>query len=254
MSPPPGCVRSVPYGAVHYVTASRAEQTSRDQHVEWLTPNPIDGKQPVFYEEGRPWNVTAHWAMVDGRATLVGLDIRSFVEPWIQDPGHPDGGYEGPRQAVGPDRGLAEVTQKVLRGVSIAAVRRDSAAHLAKAMSALAASLDAAYPRTTRLSRHAAEIALQLTQSGTPRKRRPPASDDLLSRVAAYYSEAVAVGSKTPVKYAEERLRAAGYPVSARGGRVHVGERGQRAGMEGNGTMPGAARQGASLKTPSSVI
>ncbi len=233
MSLPHGCVRSGPYGTVHYVTASRAEQTSRDQHVEWLTPNPIDGKQPVFYEEGSPWHVTPHWAMVDGRATLVGLDIRSFVEPWIQDPGHPDGGYEGPRQAVDPDRGLAEVTQKVLRGVSIAAVRRDSAAHLAKAMSALAASLDAAYPSTTPLSRHAAEIASQLTQSGTPRKRRPPASDDLLSRVAAYYSEAVAVGSKTPVKYAEERLRAAGYPVSARGGRVQVRKWVQRARQKG---------------------
>jgi hypothetical protein len=233
MSPTNGCVRSGPYGTVHYVTASRSEQTSRDQRVEWLTPNPMTGIQPVFCEEGSPWHVTPHWAMVDGRATLVGLDIRSFEEPWIQDPGHPDGGYEGPRQAVDPDRGLAEVTQKILRGVSIAAVRRESAAHLAKGMSAFAASLDVAYPSTTPLSRHAAEIASQLTQSGTPRKRRPPASDDLLSRVAAYYSEAVAAGSKTPVKYAEERLRAAGDPVSACGGRVQVRKWVQRARQKG---------------------
>lgn len=233
MSPNNSCVRSGPYGTVHYVTASRSEQTSRDQRVEWLTPNPMTGTQPVFCEEGSPWHVTPHWAVVDGRATLVGLDIRSFEEPWIQDPGHPDGGHEGPRQAVDPDSGLAEVTQKILRGVSIAEVRRESAAHLAKAMSALAASLDAAYPSTTPLSRHAAEIASQLTQGGTPRKRRPPASDDLLSRVAAYYSEAVAVGSKTPVKHAEERLRAAGDPVSARGGRVQVRKWVQRARQKG---------------------
>jgi hypothetical protein len=228
-----GCVRSGPYGTVHNVIASRSEHTSRDQRVEWLTPNPITGIQPVLHEEGSPWHVTPHWAMVDGRATLVGLDIRSFVEPWIQDPCHPDGGYEGPRQAVNLDHGLAEVTQKILRGVSIVAVRRESAAHLATAMSALAASLDAAYPSTTPLSRHAFEIASQLTQSGTPRKRRPAASDDLLSRVAAYYSEAVAVGSKTPVKYAEEHLRAAGDPVSARGGRVQVRKWVQRARQKG---------------------
>lgn len=47
---------------------------SRDQHVEWLTPNPFDSKQPVFWEEGSPWHVTPHWAVVNGRATLVGLD------------------------------------------------------------------------------------------------------------------------------------------------------------------------------------
>ena len=96
MSPNNSCVRSGPYDTVHYVTASRSEQTSRDQRVEWLTPNPMTGIQPVFCEEGSPWHVTPHWAVVDGRATLVGLDIRSFEEPWIQDPGHPDGGHEAP--------------------------------------------------------------------------------------------------------------------------------------------------------------
>jgi hypothetical protein len=206
---------------------------SRDQHVEWLTPNPIDGKQPVFFVEGSPWHVTTHWAMVDGRATLVGLDIRSFTEPWIQDPAHPGGGYEGPREAVNPSLGLAEVTQKVLRGVSVAAVRDGSAAYMASALGTLSASLDAAYKRPTALSLHAAEVASQLTQGGRPRMRRPAASDDLLSRVAGYYNEAVIAGSKTPVKYAEDRLRAAGAPVSARGGRVQVRKWVQRARQKG---------------------
>lgn len=215
------------------MTDQQPGHAARDQRVEWLTPNPIDGKQPVFGEDSSPWHVTPHWAVVDGRATLVGLDIRSFVEPWVEDPAHPDGGYEGPRQAVDPDHGLAEVTQKVLRGVSIAAVRRESAAHMAREMGALAASLDAAYKSPTALSRHATEVASQLTRGGTPRKRRPAASDDLLLRVAAYYNEAVAAGSKTPVKCAEERLRAAGVPVSARGGRVQVRKWVQRAREKG---------------------
>ena len=45
-------------------------------------------------------HVTPHWAVVEGRAILVGLDIRSFAEPWIEDPAHHHGGYEGPREPV----------------------------------------------------------------------------------------------------------------------------------------------------------
>lgn len=224
-----GCVRLGPYATVRGVTDAQAGQVSRNQHVEWLTPNPFDGKQPVFFEEGSPWYVTPHWAVVEGRATLVGLDIRSFTEPWIWDPSHPDDGYEGPREPVNPSLGLAEVTQKVLRGVSLAAVRNESAAHLSSALGTLSASLDATYMRPTALAVHAAEVASQLTQSGRLRARRPPASDELLSRVAAYYNEAVAAGSKTPVKYAEDRLRAVGAPVSPCGGRVQVRKWVQRA-------------------------
>lgn len=227
------CARLGPYATVWGVTDAQPGQVSREQDVEWLTPNPFDGNQPVFLEEGSPWHVTPHWAVVDGRATLVGLDIRSFTEPWIRDPAHPDGGYEGAREPTDPSLGLAEVTQKVLRGVSIAGVRNGSAAHLASVLGTLSASLDAAYKRPTALSLHAPEVASQLTRSGRPRVRRPAASDDLLSLVAGYYNEAVAAGSKAPVKYAEDRLRAAGAPVSARGGRVQVRKLVQRARQKG---------------------
>jgi hypothetical protein len=233
MSRSDSCVRIGPYATVRCVTSAQSGQVSREQHVEWLTPNPFDGKQPVLFEEGGPWHITPHWAFVEGRATLVGLDIRSFTEPWIEDPAHPDGGYEGPRQAVDLSLGLAEVTQKVLREVSITEVRNETAAHLANALGDLSSSLDEAYQRRTALSLHAAEVASSLTQSGKSRVRRPAAGDALLSRVAAYYNEAVRIGSKTPVKYAEDRLRASGAPVSERGGRVQVRKWVQRARQKG---------------------
>ena len=227
------CVRIGPYATVRCVTNTRSDHVSRKQHVEWLTPYPFDGKQPTFFEEGSPWHVTPHWAVVDGRATLVGLDIRSFTEPWVEDAAHPDDVGDRPREPVDPSLGLAEVTQKVLRGVSIETVRNKSAAYLASALGELSASLDAAYKKPTALSLHAAEVASQLTKGGRPRKRRPAASDDLLSQVAVYYNKAVMAGNKTPVKYAEDNLRAAGAPVSPQGGRVQVRKWVQRARQRG---------------------
>jgi hypothetical protein len=190
--------------------------------------------QPVYWEQGSPWHVTPHWAEVDGKAMMVGLDIRSFTAPWVKDSDDPlDDGHEGPREPADPSLGLAELTQAVLRGVSISTVRSRSAAYLADVLGALCAQLDAAFGPRTALGVHAGEVASQLTQGGSPRKRRPPASGDLLAQVAAYYNEAVTLGSKTPVKYAEDRLRATGAPVSARGGRVQVRKWVQRARQKG---------------------
>ena len=216
------------------MTGTQPGQESRESRVEWLTPNPFDGMQPVFREPGSPWQITPHWAEVDGKAMMVGLDIRSFTTPWVQDPDDPfDEGEKGPREPADPSLGLAELTQAVLRGVSISAVRNSSAAYLADALGTVSAQLDAAHGPGTALGVHTGEIASQLTQGGSPRKRRPPASGDLLAQVAAYYNEANALGSKTPVKYAEDRLRAAGAPVSARGGRVQVRKWVQRARQKG---------------------
>ena len=203
--------------------------------MEWLTPNPFDGRQPVFWEQGSPWHITPHWALVDGKAMMVGLDIRSFTEHWVvEDPDDPfDGGHQGSREPADPSLGLAELTQAVLRGVSISAVRSESAAHLADIHGTFSAQLAAAYGPGTALGIRTGEVASQLTKGGSPRKRRPAASGDLLAQVAAYYNEAVALGSKTPVKYAEDRLRTAGAPVSSRGGRVQVRKWVQRARQKG---------------------
>jgi hypothetical protein len=212
----------------------RPGQESREPHVEWLTPNPFDGRQPVFTEPGSPWHITPHWVMVDGRTMMVGLDIRSFQEPRVEDPDDPiDGGHQGPREPTDPSLGFAELTQAVLRGVSISAVRSESAAHLADIHGTFSAQLAAAYGPATALGIRTGEVALALTKGGSPRKRRPAASGDLLAQVAMYYNEAVALGSKTPVKYAEDRLRTAGAPVSSRGGRVQVRKWVQRARQKG---------------------
>jgi hypothetical protein len=215
------------------VTGTQSGQESREPLIDWLTPNPFDGIQPVLFEEGSPWHVTPHWAEVDGKAILVGLDIRSFKAPWVEDPDDPFEGHEGPREPADPSLGLAELTQAVLRGVSISTVRSKSAAYLADAFGSFSAQLAAAYGPRTALGVHLSETKSQLTKGGTPRRRQPPASETLLTQVAAYYNEAVALGSKTPVKDTEERLRAAGAPVSARGGRVQVRKWVQRARQKG---------------------
>lgn len=202
--------------------------------MEWLTPTPFDGRQPVYYEEGSPWHITPHWAEVDGKVMMVGLDIRSFTVPWVLDPDDPFGEeHEGLREPAVPSLGFAEVTQAVLRGVPISAVRSESAGYLAKALGTVSAQVNAAFGRATALGVHAGDVASQLTRGGSPRKRRPPADGGLLAQVALYYNEAVSLGSKTPVKYAEDRLRAAGVSVSARGGRVQVRKWVQRARQKG---------------------
>ena len=95
------CVLLGPYCTVRGVTSERSGEESREQHVEWLTPSPIDGMQPVFWEQGSPWHVTPHWAQVDGKVMMVGLDIRSFTTSWMQDPADPFGdGHEGPRSRL----------------------------------------------------------------------------------------------------------------------------------------------------------
>jgi hypothetical protein len=216
------------------VTGTQSGQESREPRIEWLTPNPFDGNQPIFYEQGSPWHVTPHWAEVDGKAMLVGLDIRSFTAPWVKDPDDPfDDGHEGPREPADPSLGLAELTQAVLRGVSISTVRSESAAYLANAFGTFSAQIAAAYGPRAALGVHLSETTSQLTKGGTPRRREPPASETLLTQVAAYYNEAATLGSKTPVKDTEVRLRAAGAPVSARGGRVQVRKWVQRARQKG---------------------
>ena len=112
-------------------------------------------------------------------------------------------------------------------------MRSESAAYLADILGPFSAQLKAAYGPGVALGVRTGEVASQLTKGGSPRKRRPAASGDLLAQVAAYYNEAVALGSKTPVKYAEDRLRAAGAPVSSRGGRVQVRKWVQRARQKG---------------------
>jgi hypothetical protein len=184
----------------------------------------------VFYEDGSPWQITPHWALVDGRAVIVGLDIRSFVEIEY-DPEDPDS-LSGQRVPVDPVIGLAEVTQQVLRSVSISHLRQESAAHVAEGLRAFSSSLTALAPPSV-LSDFASDAAETLTASGQPRKRRSPASDALLTRVAEIYKAAVESGSKAPAAAVEDLLRAEGISISTKGGRGQVRKWIQRARQKG---------------------
>lgn len=203
------------------VTDERAEEVS--QPIEWLTPFPLDAIQPVHVtDDDSPWHVIPHWALVDGRAMLVGLDIRCFIEEYDQD------GEALPRRPV--QESLVDLTQQVLRSVSLSAVRAESQTHLADKFTRLA---NACSPDSA-LGDYTSNIAAALTATGRPRKRRAPAQEDLLTRVAQLYTAALSSGnSAAPVRYVEERLREDGIGISTRGGRDQVRKWVQRARQRG---------------------
>jgi hypothetical protein len=183
--------------------------------VEWLKPTP---SLQWTIERGE-WQITTHWARVHGRATLVGLDVRSFSQNLD---------HEGNPMAVGD--GLAEVTQKVLRGIPISRVRDETREDMLRHAPGFAEAFG-----TAAAEEYAAHVAT-LTTKGRARKRQPPADRALLEQVAALYKEATDVGSKTQAKYVEDRLRAAGVPLSLGDSRSQVRKWIQRA--RGQGLIP----------------
>jgi hypothetical protein len=186
------------------VTKRRTAETS--QSGPWLSASlrwPGD--------EG-PWLLTAHWAKLDGGPAIVGLDIRSYTEA------------DSARYPVSDD--LAEVTQRVLRGITISTIRdttrealiRDSE-HLALGVFSVPLNAEgepdgeppiARHPELMEHAGRAMERLQMLTVKGEPRKRRPAATEMLLRRVAALYAYAVGVGDKAPARYVEQQLRADG--------------------------------------------
>jgi hypothetical protein len=82
-----------------------------------------------------------------------------------------------------------------------------------------------------------------LTAKGEPRKRRPPADDDHLRRVADLYTAAYGSGSKSPAKDVEEELRRLGEPrLSTKGSRVQVRQWIRRARERGYITINGESK------------
>jgi hypothetical protein len=157
---------------------------------------------------------------------IVGLDIRSFIDAAI-DLG--DGIVM--RLPVGdhPD----EVTQRILRGIPISTIRDrarqemiDAASLASLAVKSVPLEPEAPEPdpeEVAAVDEWAAERISMLTAKGEPRKRRPPATEDLLRHVAALYTEAVGQGDTMPAKYVEDHLRAAGEErLSTAGARVQV--------------------------------
>jgi len=213
------------------VTDEESIDTSRSE--TWLLL-PASVRWPDA--ERGPWVVTAHWAKVNERAVIVGLDIRSFDH------------LDAP---IGDD--LAEVTQRVLRGIPISQIRettRDQviAAHMMPSLAIHSAPLvdgakapaDSMHPEdVAAIDQQATEAYRALTAKGQPRKRRPPATEALLRTVAELYTHAVTSGDKMPAKYVEAQLRAAGEPrLSTKGGRVQVRQWVRRARERGYLTIP----------------
>jgi hypothetical protein len=171
---------------------------------------------------------TVHWGWIDGRPAIIGLDIRSFSDATRDR--LPNGWPKNDR--------YAEVTQRVLRGISISAIReqvRDDLIKHGHAIGQIMASQPDGEIDAERIAQAYSEAAATLTKQGRPRKRAPSAGRDVLTRVAALYREAQSDlrESKTPARHVEQRLRAEGYPVSERGGRDQVRKWIQRAREQG---------------------
>lgn len=193
------------------VTTRRTRKVSQ---VQWLSA--LTGVSPYTSwrdSTGHPWEITAHWAVVDGRATMVGLDIRSFR----------DAGSE--RRQL--QDGLGEVTQRVVRGLPLSQVREVTRAALVQHAQLMTAHFTA--PEDADEAATFAEQTQVLTTKGEPRKRLPAATAALLEQVARLYLAAIAGGHKTPARVVEAQLREAGIPVSEQGGRDQVRKWIQRA-------------------------
>jgi hypothetical protein len=179
-----------------------------DQEVEWLTPAP-DGAavQIPWPDQDGPFLLTCHLAHVNGRTTLVGLDVRSFTAT-------DDGPVAGPQ-------GLAEVNHPVLRSLR--------AGEIAEAARARLAAVLASHSGETWDERVQAVAKRKFDSLTRPDRPRPtgfrPASAQL-ERVAELYLQAVAAGgdsARRPSIYVHHALAEEGSEITlnALRGQIH---------------------------------
>lgn len=178
--------------------------------VDWLTPTP-DGT-PVeipWPEESGPFVLTCHLALVDGRAELVGLDVRSFT---LSASGAP---------ASGPS-GLAEVNHPVLRSLRAGEIAEAARLRLAAELASQARSRRGSAEQRDEAKR-------RYTALTSPAPARPsgyrPASEQL-EKVAALFHEALAAGgdaAKAPSLYVHLSLSAEGSDITLNAvrGQIH---------------------------------
>ena len=172
------------------------------REIKWVTGDDIAVIIPWPERDG-PWFLKVELAEVDGRAQIVGLHIQSYIE------GADEHGQ--PLRIPGP-HGLAEVTHAVVRGLKMGQIA-ESARHMFL-MTAAAKELTGA--NDPKIKERIARQLLELTNRGKPRRRRPPADDEVLSQIAELYREAIAAGgepSRKPAKYIEGRLQQTGLHI-----------------------------------------
>ena len=201
------------------MTSRRTTKASRPP-VDWLTRS---ATRWIDDATGTHWELTATWALIDGRATMVGLDVRSFADL-----------ANGDREPIGDHPG--EVTQRVLRGIPLSIIREQTrsqaaaaAVHNAEIMAGATLRMPGAEAELNAEAASFMDLANAYTAKGEPRKRTPAATEELLVEVARLYQKAMADYGTTPAKHVEEGLRAGGWPVSARKGRDQVRKWIQRA-------------------------
>ena len=181
------------------------ESAARAQGIEWLTGD--DSQVVLGWPDAvnGPWYLDVDLAQADGRTQVVGLHIRSYMEGQDQT---------GNRMRVpGPD-GLLELTHSVVRDLRMGQIAES--ARRIFAMTATAKLLmESPEPDVrAKLGRQ----LIELTNRGTPRKRRPAADDEQLGQNADLYRQALAQGGdarRKPAKFVEEKLRAAGIDTDA---------------------------------------
>ena len=186
-----------------------AKHDKKNATVDWLTPAP-DGTtvELPWPDENGPFLLTCHLAQVDGRAQLVGLDVRSFVQ-------------SGEELKPGP-HGLAEVNHAMLRSLRAGEIAESARLKLAAELASQSRSR-----RGTTVQREEAGrryVSLTAPQPSRPSGFRP--ASEQLEKVAELFKEALAAGGEAATKpslYVHHALAAEGSQISLNAvrGQIH---------------------------------
>lgn len=181
------------------------ESAARAQGIEWLTGD--DTRVVLGWPDAvkGPWYLDVDLAQVDGRTQVVGLHIRSYIDGRDQ---------AGNRMLVPGPQGLLELTHAVVRDLRMGQIA-ESARRLFAMTTTAKLFFESTEPDVrAKLGRQ----LIELTNRGTPRKRRPAADNEQLRQIADLYRQALAQGGdarRKPAKFVEGKLRAAGIDFDA---------------------------------------
>jgi len=189
-----------------------------------FTTQPADVADTTLY-------LRVHWANRDGRAVVVGLDLRTF---WSST-------ENGATQAIlraGLDvQPMGEVNTAVLRGLRFADVVEEGSRKVLEE-----SLIEAPPPEDDDARAQRAALARAVAAGKRRRGPRPAASDEDLERfVAAPYRAHLTAGGRKPVQAAREAMQASGrFGAAVTSGMASKAvERARRLGM-----IPPAERRG----------
>lgn len=162
----------------------------------------IFGRGTLVELRGEPFHVMVHLALVGGRVTCVGVDIKGFEQEI-----HGDGSFH-----IDAGDGFTELTTPRLRGLRLGEVVDEAIAYTRSLVDEAAD-----YPNATwteeQLTRLDEERAALDAAADRPRRPGRPASlshPDVLQLVVETYTSHVAAGGRRPVIAVREALQKAG--------------------------------------------